>query len=204
VIVAIAAACGGSGKVEPPAVSNVKQPAVGELETGDETIEWKLLQQAAADPDGLGTLASYYGQRQAWDEYSAVRSVMLVRAESSSHPPKLGPGPAPGGPFPRIGLPSSTPKPRTVLSRWLNRNELPELYEPKEITLRELEAILHQAMTVGDPNDPHDKVQLELADLLCVQLRWEEAAAIYRALNPTLDNGRVGERYADVRRILGR
>jgi len=186
-------------------VSNVKHPVVGELETADEAIEWKLLrQQAAGEPDALGALASHYGQRQVWDEYSAVRSLMLARAESSTTPPKLGPGPAPGGPFPRIGLPRTAPRPRTVLSRWLNRNELPELYETKEITPRELEAILRQAMTIGDPNDPHDKAQLELADLLCVQLRWEEAATIYRALNPTLDSGRVGQRADDVRRILGR
>src|SRR5690349_15823675 len=83
--------------------------AGGNVTVADD-VEWKLLHDAATTPaDSLLALSNFYSEKGAWDEYSAVRGCMLARV-------KPGPGPAPGGPFPRIGLPREGES-GTILSR---------------------------------------------------------------------------------------
>jgi hypothetical protein len=167
------------------APANRDVPANTVQDTDDTDPEWSLLEHAARDPAALGPLAEHYQQRGAWDEYSAVRSEMLERAP-------IGPGPAPGGPFPRIGLPHGPGAARTILSRWLDPAILPELFEPTQVTQRELEARLRAR---GD--------DARLADILCSRLHFAEAAVLYeRALARDPGAPRLRARARDVQRIL--
>ena len=152
-------------------------------------IEWALLHDATGGTnDVLGPLASYYDQHQAWDEYSAVRARMLDNV-----PP--GPGPAPGGPFPRIGLPRDHAGPNTVLSRWLNAHELPELFQQTQVEQRALEATLRAL-------PPSGETRVRLATVLCSELQFAEAAKVYEQALAEFDDPTARERLADARRIL--
>ena len=158
---------------------------------GDPT-EWQLLSAAAMRQtnDVLGPLAEYYTERARWDEMSAVKSRMLA-----SIPP--GPGPAPGGPFPRIGVPNDHPGPPTILARWLNATDLPELYAATQVTQEELEVELR-----GLP--PTRDTRVRLAALLCSELRFREAATLYEQALAERDDAALRRRLADVKKILGR
>lgn len=154
--------------------------------------EWELLHAVAQRQtnDVLGPLAEYYTQQARWDEMSAVRSRMLA-----SIPPA--PGPAPGGPFPRIGVPNDHPGPPTILARWLNATDLPELFAAQQVTQEELEVELR-----GLP--PTRETRVRLATLLCSELRFREAAALYEQALAERDDAGLRSRLADVKKILGR
>lgn len=195
----IAAACQ-RGAQPPLGNVAVTGPERAEGPIADEA-EWRLLHAVASDePDGLGKLASFYESHGAWDEYSAVRVRLLERAAA-------GRGPAPGGPFPRIGAPraSEVVPPPTVLARWVNRAVLPELFAAREVTLEELERSLSDALAAAPPGyeaGPH----VRLGDVLCARLRFAEAARHYDqalgARRGPYELGRVRARRDDVRRIL--
>jgi hypothetical protein len=160
--------------------------------------EWTALARlAAGDGDALGTLSELYTQLRAWDEYSVVRAQMLALSE-------FGLGPAPGGPFPRIGAPRADAVPVTVLGRWLNRRDVPELYAAKEVTPRELEAVL-QAKLTGGPEQP--RLLFRLAGLSCIQLKFRPAIDIYKEVLKSLAPSdplavRTRALLADVRAIV--
>src|SRR5438045_9350849 len=90
-------------------------------------------------------------------------------------PPQHGRGPIPGGPFPRIGIPRPGERPATVLSRWLNSRDFPELYASPEVSPRDLEKRLRSEQAT-----PH--VRIRIADLACIQLRFREALPAYERL----------------------
>jgi uncharacterized protein (DUF2164 family) len=171
---------------EPPRV-----PATPPVTTTDwNREEWKLLREVARHGGaGLPALASHYQQLGAWDAYAQVRARMLELAPAR-------PGPAPGGPFPRIGAPRDTPPPNTVLGRWLNATDLPELYEKLEVSPRELERRLRAE------EEPKSATTLRrLGDLACAQLQFDAGAAYYRQAIVAGDR-RARERLADVTRVL--
>jgi hypothetical protein len=133
----------------------------------------------AGDPRivaSLGALAEHYTQQGHWDEMSVMRGQMLALV-----PP--GPGPAPGGPFPRVGLPnydSEAMRPRTLLSRWLNRRVLPELYQSPEVSPDACEAQRRDAATRAPADTPDAAVALaRLGAILAAQARLAEALAAY-------------------------
>jgi hypothetical protein len=196
-LVAVACQRGSQGPLRNVAVTGPERPD----EPIVDEVEWKLLHAVAMDEaGGLGKLASFYEGHGAWDEYAAVRMRLLERAGA-------GPGPAPGGPFSRIGAPrphEAVPPP-TVLARWVNRAVLPELFAASEVTLDELERSLSdalQAAPAGYEAGPH----VRLGDVLCARLRFAEAAKHYDqalgARRPPYELARVRARRDDVRRIL--
>ena len=146
-------------------------------------------EDARDELDALRKLASYYEDHLAWDEFSAVR------ARQYEHLPRDYRGPPPGGPFPRIGAPIPRQAGPTVLGRWLNRGVLPELFERKQVRQRDLEAKLRAAA-------PSAVNRSRLADVLCSELRFAEAAHLYELALAEHDDARVRARLADVRRIL--
>jgi hypothetical protein len=154
-------------KTAPPRAmdSHESKTAAPSRENGD-PVEWALLHDAESGTnEGFGPLAGYYERLGAWDEFSAVRSRMLENL-------KPGPGPIPGGPFPRIGISNERKVAPTVLSRWLNKEEFPELFEESEVNQRQLEAKLRAL-----PPSAANKVRL--ADLLCSELVFDEAVTLY-------------------------
>jgi hypothetical protein len=174
-----------STRVDPPAnTSPVKSSPPDPVKVDPE--ELSLLE--AATGGELGPLAEYYLARGAFDEYSAVKSRMLENVTP-------GPGPVPGGPFPRIGAPRTTPRPKTFLGTWINPTDLPELFEKVEVTPRDLEKRL-RAELARDPKSA--TVLRRLGDTLCAQLRFADDEVLYRASG----DRRARERLADVMRVL--
>jgi hypothetical protein len=160
-------------------------------EDHSDPVEWSLLHAAAAGAsEALGPLARYYEDRQAWDEYSAVRARMLENL-----PPDRGPGPIPGGPFPRIGRPHDDRRRRTVLSRWLNDAALPELFAKREMTQRALEKSLRAL-------PPSAETRRRLADVLCSELLFAEAATLYEQALADREQPQVRAHLNDVHRII--
>lgn len=156
--------------------------------TAERTLLSTLAHHEATLPPGdpailtaLAALAEHYTSHARWDEMSMLRSRMLALT-----PPRSGPGPAPGGPFPRIGMPDydSESPPRTLLSRWLNRRVLPELYQTPEVSERECESRRRAAVASAPANtrvaaDAH----ADLAAILAAQARLTAAISEYeRAL----------------------
>jgi hypothetical protein len=186
--IALIAWIGGGRGAQPAPIDNQKTNAAADVEDRSDPAEWSLLHAAAGAKEALGALARYYQDHQAWDEYSAVRSRML-----ESVPP--GPGPVPGGPFPRIGLPRDHPGAPTVLSRWLDKAALPELFEATQVGQRELEAKL-RALPPSAAN------RTRLADVLCSELLFAAAAKLYEQALADHEQPHARERLHDVRRIL--
>jgi hypothetical protein len=187
--IALIALIGGGRGAQPAPIDNKKTNAAAHVEDRSDPTEWSLLHAAAGGArEALGVLARYYQDHQAWDEFSAVRSRMLEHVAP-------GPGPVPGGPFPRIGLPRDHPKAPTVLSRWLNRADLPELFEAAQVSQRDLEAKL-RALPPSAAN------RTRLADVLCSELLFAEAAKLYEQALADHEQAHTRERLHDVRRIL--
>jgi hypothetical protein len=179
--------CGRGAEAAP--IDSRRMNAAAHAEDRGDPAEWSLLHAAAGGTLGaLGTLARYYQDHQAWDEFSAVRSRMLEKV-----PP--GPGPIPGGPFPRIGLPRDHPGAPTVLARWLNRADLPELFEAKQVSQRQLEAKL-RALPPSAAN------HTRLADVLCSEVLFAEAARLYEQALAEQEQPHTRARLHDVRCIL--
>jgi hypothetical protein len=158
----------------------------------DDCREWQLLHDAVdGTPASFGALAQFYEQLGAWDEYSAVRTRMLAFVP----PGKI---PIPGGPFPRIGVPRDGAPPRTVLSRWLNRRDVPELYAETQFAQDALVAQLGE-----QPASPATTARI--ADVLCTELRFRDAATLYERALIDLRGDTAATTRAhldDVRRIL--
>ena len=187
VLVIVGLACARS---EPPTISNTSQTP--DVKVADEA-EWRLLAPVYANPDdmtALGALAELYSRRGAWDEYSAVRSRMLLLL-----PPRTT-GPVPGGPFPRIGVPRSDPRPTTVLGRWINPTDLPELYGKPEVSAHEL------AIQLKASKNPDVRRLVRIGDAVCADLMFAIAEVYYeRALRLDPDHKRARERLADLQRM---
>ena len=181
---------------EPPAMDHVSAPETTpdptpdtEATKAERTLLSALAHNETTLPPGdpailpaLAALAEHYTSHARWDEMSMLRSRMLALT-----PPRSGPGPAPGGPFPRIGLPDydSESPPRTLLSRWLNRRVLPELYETPEVSERECESRRRAAVASAPANtraaaDAH----ADLAAILAAQARLTAAITEYERALP--------------------
>lgn len=132
--------------------------------------------------DTLAALALLYADGR-WDEYSVARVRMLHIFERSNpgHP-----GPVPGGPFPRIGLPgytSTAQKPLSILSVWLNRKTLPELYADEQIgteTLgQQLKDQLQAAQKRNAASEETCRKMEKLAAFYCAMMRFTEAEPLF-------------------------
>lgn len=194
-VVAVLAGCGPRTDSRSSAIdeSQRARPGIDAMTTVADRAELALLNQALGDPGRLGALASFYQQQGAWDEYSAVRSRMLELA-----PPPTHPGPAPGGPFPRIGVPREGARPPTFLGRWLNPTDLPELYEQVQVTSAELERRLRSELD-RDPSSAQALVRL--GDALCASLRFADAESLYTRA-ASAGHQRARERLGDLQRVL--
>lgn len=135
----------------------------------------------------LSQLAALYKGR--YDEYSAIRSRILA-LEPLTIPPR-------GGPFPRIGLPASTydgrkMRPPSLLSRWLNKDRLPELYKSEQVSISELEKSLKIAIeqkgSTGREIEATDALLEKLGALYCAQARFNEADKVFRAVLADREN----------------
>ena len=188
--------------------------------TSFETEELSLLQSAAkpktspkAETEALSTLAHFYSSHARWDEYSSVRARML-RLYQLQHPEKH--GPPPGGPFPRIGIPTYTieeTKPRSLLSRWLNREKLPELYTKEPPDQTALSVSLGQQFIghCGEDNLITAKNLERMAALFCASIKFSDAEPLYsRAFTirkksaQKVSDGSFIEDYIALLRILGK
>lgn len=171
--------------------------------------EWGLLHDVmmtrGRDPRAeLGALASYYQQRGAWDAYASVRMRMLEVA-TMHWIPGAPAAPAPGGPFPRIGASRETAPPATLLGRWLNARDLPELYQSPEVTpsalVRQLNGEWDRAMQTREERADLHELELRLGDAMCVQLDFENASSFYRRALAG-GNQRAAGRLDDLARLL--
>lgn len=162
-----------------------------------------------ADPaigQALGALAEHYRSRGAGDEASMIHGRMLARV-----PP--GPGPAPGGPFPRIGLPNHDPAklvPPTLLGRWLNARVVPELYQRDQVTPGACEAARRDVLARAAPGtvDAAD-AHARLAEILAAQARIRDAIAAYETarairLRLALDTAALDAELAALTALSGR
>lgn len=196
-VVLVLVACGPSGRSAPPsnrgnAPAQIEDPMWHQLRD-----EWQLLHDLMAiEPPtsiepALGALAEHYQQRGAWDEYSTARARLLELAPKNIIP-------APGGPFPRIGAPRDGARPATLLGRWLNDKDLPELYGKPEVTPIELALSLRERLGGAD----QAQIKLRLGDALCAQLAFRAAIGMYREAVAEGNLPRAADRAADVERIL--
>jgi hypothetical protein len=135
----------------------------------------------------LNELASMYTSYGRQDEYSAIRERMLDMLEkpnSTPHSPPYG-----GPPFPRIGLPGykiEETKPRSLLSRWLNRKTLPKFYAQEQITFAEYAKIYQKNLAEAEKKQDSLSIAQNLegeAALYCAQAKFPQAESLYlRAL----------------------
>ncbi|MEO8701769.1 MAG: hypothetical protein ABI867_17110 [Kofleriaceae bacterium] len=181
-----------------PSGPPIEHHGIVTTEDEEDDPEWSLLHAATANTvASLAPLAAHYQQHAAWDEFSAARTRMLALAEQTTTPD---PGPAPGGPFPRIGIPRTSPRPLTVLGHWwVNPVIVPELYAPTEISPRDLEARLREQL-IHEPKSR--ELRARLADVLCVELRFALAIQIYEALLAEAKDPALRSRLAAARRIV--
>ncbi len=107
-------------------------------------------------------------------------------------------GPAPGGPFPRIGAPRAEPPPVTLLGRWLNVVDLPELYQTPEF--RPLQLYQQLRVQLGKANDA--EVLIRIGDVHCARLDFSSCAESYRKALENKKLPRAVERLRDVERIM--
>ncbi len=131
----------------------------------------------------LNSLSELYKGR--YDEYSMVR-VRMLEIYERSHPHR--PGPPPGGPIPRIGLPgymSTAQKPPTVLSKWLNAKALPELYGKVQIDQAALEKRLVGAWKAEATKQPASVDAVNAAEQLgvfyCATMQFAKAKPVFES-----------------------
>lgn len=131
----------------------------------------------------LNSLSELY--RGHYDEYSVVRVRMLSIYERS-HPHR--PGPPPGGPIPRIGLPgyvSTAQSPPTILSKWLNAKALPELYGKIQVDQTALEKRLVGAWKAGATRQPASPEAINAAEQLgvfyCATMQFAKAKPVFES-----------------------
>lgn len=131
----------------------------------------------------LNSLSELY--RGHYDEYSVVR-VRMLEIYERSHPHR--PGPPPGGPIPRIGLPgyvSTAQSPPTILSRWLNAKALPELYGKIQVDQTALEKRLVGAWKAEATKQPASPEAINAAEQLgvfyCATMQFAKAKPVFES-----------------------
>jgi|SRR5579883_1212997 len=134
--------------------------------------------------DNLSELAALYNQHSRFDEYSMIRTRMLniFLKEHDNHPVPL-----PGGPFPRIGLKSyssTKANPPSLLSRWLNQQKLPELYNEEQLPVKKCEENLQHLLHTAEQKTKDSLKTItqlnKLATLYCAMTEFSQAEPLYR------------------------